>query len=218
MKTDYALASMPGATGTPVEMVDTGTLAISGINGSSSLPGAPDVQVALGFFTTENDNLAANNKKKDDLRQKLAQAEADEVTIVRRWGLRRAGLLHAVNVACDGSKEKVQAFNLNVVQRNKRPPASVPADLHQAKSKKPTTAVVAWTPNKGGDGYLLQHATNMNDPATYTPPIMCTRARFALPGQALAATLYFRVLALDPGLPGGQSEYTAWLTVTVGAV
>jgi hypothetical protein len=216
-KADYAIATMSGLTSTPEEMVTTGSAAISGIKGSPSLAGAPDVQTALDLFITKNDSLDANNQKKEDLRQKLAQVEADEVTLVRRWGLRRQGVLHAVTVQCDGSKEKVQAFNLGVVQRNKVPPATVPANLRQGKSPKPTTPVVVWDRVVGRDGYLLQHATSINDPTTYVGPIMCKRARFALPGQTLAATLYFRVLSLDPALPGGQTEYTAWVAVTVGA-
>jgi len=48
-------------------------------------------------------------------------------------------------------------------------------------------------------------------------PILCKRARFTLSGEALGAALSFRVLALDPSLPNGQSDYTPWLAVTVGA-
>lgn len=217
-KSDFAIATMPGAVDTTVEMVTTGDNAIAGINGSPQLPSAPDVQANLALFQAENANLDANNQKKEKLRQQLAQAEADEVTIVRRWSLRRQGLLHAVSVFCDGSKEKVQAFNLGVLQRNKLPPAVVPTNLHQARSDKPTTPVVVWDRVKGSDGYLVQHATNPADPATYAQPVMCKRARFALPGQMLAGTLHFRVLSLDPALPGGQSDYCAWVAVIVGAM
>jgi hypothetical protein len=217
-KPDYAAATMPGPTSTPVEMVDTGNAAIAALNGSPALASAPEVQTALGLFTSENAALEANNKKKENLRQQLSQTEADGVTLARRWSLRRQGLLNAVNVACDGSKEKVQSFNLGTIQRGKLPPANMPAGLYQAHSLKPTTVVMAWDRTKGADGYMVQHATNPADPATYAAPAMCKRTRFALPGQTLAATLYFRVLALDPALPDGQSAYTPWVAATVGAV
>jgi hypothetical protein len=217
-KPDYAAATMPGPTSTPVEKVDTGNAAIAGVNGSPELAAAPEVQTALGLFATENDNLDANNKKKEDLRQQLSQAEAEGVTIARRWNLRRKGLLNAIDVHCDGSKEKVQRFNLGVVERGKLPPAAVPAGLHQAHGPKPTTVVVAWDKTKGADGYVVQHATDPADPATYAAPAICKRTRFALPGQALAATIHFRVAAIDPDLPGGQSEYAPWVAATVGAV
>ena len=217
-KADYAVAIMPGKTTTPEEMVATGTAGIGGINSSTLLPSAPGVQTAVDDFTVANDSLAANNKKKADLRLQLSQVEADEVTLARRWGIRRQGVLQAVNVFCDGSKEKVQAFNLGVATRTKLPPAVVPTNLHQAKTRKPTTLVVAWDKTTQRHGYMVQHATNPNDAATYAAPVMCTKARFELPGQTLAATIHLRVLALDPSLPGGQTEYTAWEPVTVGAM
>ena len=194
-----------------------GTLNINGIKGSPAYLLAPDVEAAIPLWETENANLAANDQKKEKARQALAQAEADEITIMRHWGLRRLGVLHAVNVYCDGSKEKVQSFTLPRIQRKKLPPATVPTKLGAAKSKKPTSAVVAWGRTKGNHGYMVQHATDLNDPATLSAPIMCKRARFALPEQTLGATIHFRVLALDPSLPGGQSDYTAWVAVTVGA-
>jgi hypothetical protein len=217
-KSDYAAATMPGPTSTPVEMVTTGNAAITAVSGSPALASAPEVQTALGLFATENANLEANNKKKEALRQELSQTEAEGVTIVRRWGLRRQGLLHAVNTFADGSKEKVQSLNLGTIQRSKLPPAGVPANLKQAHSKKPTTVVVTWSKTKGADGYMVQYASNPADPATYAAPVMCTRARFALLGQTLGATIHVRVRALDPELPDGQSDYTPWLAAIVGGV
>jgi hypothetical protein len=215
-KTDRAVATTTGPMRTPVEMVATGTTAINSVTASPLLPNAPDVKTALGLFATENTNLDNNNKKKADIHVQLVQVEADEITITRRWGLRRAGLLQAVNVQCDGSAEQVQSFNLPVVTRKAAPLATVPANLHQAATKKPTTVVTAWTRTPGNDGYLVQWATDPTNQATYSKPTMCKKARFSLPGQTLGATLHFRVLALDASLPGGQSDYTAWVMCTVG--
>ena len=219
MKADNAIPTMSGLgpITTLANKVTTGTAVINGVSNSTELPNAPGVATALALFVTENGNLDANNKKKESLRQQLTQADADGVTIVRHWGLRRTGLLQAVNVFADGSKEKVQAFNLNVIERTEAPPATVPVNLRQVASKKPTTPTVAWTALKPGYGYLVQHATNPNDATTYAAPAMSKVARYALTGQALGAVLYFRVLALDPSLPGGQTAYSAWVTVTVGA-
>jgi hypothetical protein len=217
-QSDNAAATMPGPTNTPTDMVDTGNAAISAMNGSPALASAPEVQAALGLFAAENANLEANNKKKENLRQELALTEAEGVTITRRWRLRRRGLLHAVDTYADGSKEKVQSLNLGTIERSKLPPAGVPTNLRQAHSKKPSTVVVVWSKPKGADGYLVQVAADPADPATYAAPVMCKRARFALAGQALGATLHVRVRALDAALPGGQSDDSPWLPVTVGAV
>jgi len=216
-RTDRAIATTSGPMRTPAEMVALGTSTINAITGSPALTSAPGVKSNLDLWATENASLDALLKKKADLKQQLSQADADETTLVRHWGLRRQGVLHEVNLASDGSQEKVQSFNLPVVVRTKTPPATVPENLHAVKSKKGTTATVAWSRTAGNHGYLVQYAADPNNPATYAKPSMCKRARFALPGQVLGATLQFRVLALDPSLPAGQSDYTAWVAVTVGA-
>jgi hypothetical protein len=219
MKKDNARATMKGLTRTPEEMVATGTDAIDSLTASPQLAGAGGVKTALALFVTENGNLDAQNKKITKLHQDLTRAEADRVTTVRRWGLRRAGVLHEVNVECDGSKEKVQSFNLPVIVFGTKTQLTtvVPENVHQAKSKKPTTPVVAWNANKRHHGYMVEYATDPANPATYSKPAMVKRARFALVGQTLGAVLHFRVLALDPALPLGQTDYSAWVAVTVGA-
>jgi len=88
--------------------------------------------------------------------------------------------------------------------------------VHQATSQKPTTLVIAWTPNESGYGYMVQFATDPANAATYSKPAMSKRARFPLPGQTLGAVLHARVLALDPALPLGQTDWSVWVPVTVG--
>lgn len=214
---DNAIAIMSGDTSTPEAMVPTGDSIMQAIKGSPEYANAPEVQAALDLWAAENANLDANNQKKVKARQELAQAEADEVSIVRRWGTRRQGVLHAVNVHCDGSKEKVQSFNLGVIERKKAPQATVPTKLRATRGKKPTTASIAWSPTPGADGYMVQRAADPANPATYAPPAMCKRSRYGVDGLTIGSTIAFRVLALDPSLPNGQTDYSPWLIVTVGA-
>jgi hypothetical protein len=42
-------------------------------------------------------------------------------------------------------------------------------------------------------------------------------SKFELAGQTPGATIHFRVLALDPSLPTGQTEYTPWVPVMVSS-
>lgn len=214
-KTDHAFATTPSADGTAEEVVTLGTTIIDGISGSTEIPKAPGVAAALGLFATENGNLEANNKKKAQLLIQLQQIEADEITLRRRWGLRRLGVLHEVNIHCDGSKEKVQAFNLEVIDRKKPPQATVPEKVHGMMPRK-KAAGVAWSPVEGAHGYMVQHATDPSDPATHAPPAMCRKTRFWVTGLVPGSTIAFRVLALDPSLPNGQTDYCAWVTLLAG--
>ncbi len=128
---DRAVATTSGAMRTAEEMASTGTTNINALTASPSTANAPGVKAALALWATENANLDANNKKKADLDVQRTQVAADEITIMRRWGLRRGGVLHEVNVECDGSKEKVQAFNLPVILRVKGLQATVPENVRQ---------------------------------------------------------------------------------------
>ena len=77
-------------------------------------------------------------------------------------------------------------------------------------------ATVLWDP---GDGYRhtyqVQWCTNTADAATYATPMAWNRKVFKLAGQATGATLWFRVRTLDPKLPAGQTDWTAWVPITV---
>ena len=55
------------------------------------------------------------------------------------------------------------------------------------------------------------------NPATIVGPIVVGTTVFKLPGQTPGAIVYVRVLTIDPKLPTGQSEYTPWVAVMVGA-
>jgi hypothetical protein len=109
----------------------------------------------------------------------------------------------------------VQGLGVDVVERQAKPNATVPANLRPMKGKTPTVASVRWDPTDGAHGYMLQHATNTADPTTYVAPFSLTAARYHLGGQTSGTTVYFRVAALDADLPGSQTGFTAWVAVVV---
>jgi hypothetical protein len=137
--------------------------------------------------------------------------------VLRRWEVRRRGVLNAVNATCDGSKDMVQGFGLGVVGRTPSPPAVVPEGLRGKRSKAVGTATAVWTTRRGHRGFLVQYTTNPANPDAFSAPIASAKAKFELTGQTPGATIYFRVLALDPSLPTGQTDYTSWVAVTVSS-
>jgi hypothetical protein len=60
---------------------------------------------------------------------------------------------------------------------------------------------------------MVQYTTNLADPATFAAPVLSSKASFKLSGQAPGATIHFRVQAK---LPGGKTDWTAWVPVIVG--
>jgi hypothetical protein len=213
---DRATPQITEPMATPEEMVSTGNDTINKIKASSNYANAPEVQNAVTAWQTTVSALDTNNKAKEQARAQLDQAETAEPALVRRYHVRRNGVLTAIAAFADGSKQIVQSFGTAVGERKPAPVATVPANVRPMIRKRLGVASVRWDPTPGASGYLLQHCTNPADATTYAAPISLTQARYHLTGQTPGATVYFRVLACDPSLPNGQSAYTAWLAVLVG--
>jgi hypothetical protein len=62
---------------------------------------------------------------------------------------------------------------------------------------------------------MVQHATDPANPSTYSTPQSSSKASFVLHGLPPTTTVHFRVLALDPRLPTGQTDFCGWLAVMV---
>jgi hypothetical protein len=212
---DRATPRIPGKTTTPEDMVDTGTTAIAGILSSPSIGTAPAVSAAATAWQTVNTSLAANNASKATGRSMVEVALANEPPLQRRWLARKQGVENAIAIFADGSKQVAQSFTVMVEQKVAPPEATVPQNLRPMKKQQATYASVRWNPTPGAHGYLMQHATNTSDPTTYSVPLNLTQSKYHLSGQTPGVTVYFRVLALDTRLAGGQTAYTAWVAVVV---
>ena len=215
---DHATARFAEPMETPAEKVTGAGTCIAAIKLSPSwgLPAAAALQTAVGFWATETTNVGTGETLIAALEKQLEAARTSQLANLRRWGMRRLGVLNALNVLCDGSKDMMTTFGVGVAEVAAHVDAAVPVDLKSTKSKKTGIAGVSWygTP-KNRAGFMVQHATSATDPTTYSAPIPCTKRSFQLPGQTPAATIYFRVLAQDPALPGGQTAWTAWVAAVV---
>ncbi len=212
---DHATAQLPDPIDTPAQMVAAGNKHIPAIKNSPEFANAPEVETAVGAWEVENTNLEDANQKVVDADLAAALARQNQQTIARRWRMRAQGCITAINVYADGSKDIVGKFAMNLATRNEPPLATVPEELRGVRVKESGTAAVRWKTTDGNHGFMLQHATNPNDPTTISAPFHCTAGKFKLPEQTPGATVYFRVAACDSRLPGNQTPYTPWLAVTV---
>jgi hypothetical protein len=213
--TDTATPQITEPTRTAAEMVDTANDLIPKIKASPNFASSPDLQTAVTNWQTATTNLGLNNAAKAKAAADLETAETNEPPLKRRWNARKEAVLVAIKVVGDGSKDIVQSFNVAVEQRKAKIQATVPVGLRPLKKQKPTYASVRWNPTPGAHAYMLQHCTNQGDPTTFSAPIPCVKARYALTGQTPGTTVSFRVLACDETLPGGQTPYCAWVPVVV---
>ena len=138
---------------------------------------------------------------------------SNEPVLLRRWRTKRRAIFTAVHLSTDGSADKVTGLACNVLGHNPAAPGAVPENLRDAHATARGTAEARWDTNH--HEYLVQTCTNPADAATFADPVHVSRAKLKLANQTPGATLHVRVLTLDAKLPGGKSEYTAWVPVIV---
>jgi hypothetical protein len=182
---------------------------------SSNIATAPDVKTAATAWGVALTALQTNNTSKTTARNLLDTALTNEPPLLREAAANKLAVVSAINLFSKGSKDTVQSFGVDVVERQARPQPIVPVNLRPMKVNKTTVASVRWDPTLGAQGYALQHTTNTADTTTYAAPFKTTGARYHLTGQTTGTTVYFRVAALDTALSGGQTAYTAWVAVLV---
>lgn len=216
---DQAIPVMPEGTKASIattKIVSAYTL-IAAMKGSPGWPAATGVQDATLAWETDTKALEANHQHIGDLLAELAAARANELTLLRRWGASKLGVTTAVRAYSDGSKDKVLSFHMSVAQKGPTLEATPVQELRGKRSKAQGEVGVAWKPQRAAHDYMVQHCTNPADPATYSTPTTCSKASFELTGQVPGATIHFRVVALDPNLPNGQTDYTPWVPVMVSS-
>jgi hypothetical protein len=214
VKVDQARPVIPEGK-TPVDMVTEGQDTLNKVRASSNYGSAPGVQAAATTFGSALTALLANNEAKAKARADLETAEANEPVCVRRLNAQRRSLNSAIEVFADGSKDVANSFGAPLAGKETTPEAITPVNLRGMQSKTHDRAGVRWDPVPGAHGYILQHATNQNDPTTFSAEMSVRGAKFWLAGQTRGTTIYFRVLACDDRLPNGRTTYTGWLGVLV---
>jgi hypothetical protein len=214
-QTDRATPQISDPYGTPAEAIAAGDKHIAAIKAYKDLKAAPEVEAAVDLWTTENDALRANQKAQADKRAELAQLQDDEAPLMRRWNTRRRGTLGAVAAHSDGSKDVVKGLGFDVAGRARAPEASIPQAIRPKKTRGSRAAAIVWKPTPGAQSYLVQFAPDPANPATYSAETACTAAQFTLSNQTPGTYVHFRVLAIDPRLPNGKTEYSDWVAVLV---
>jgi hypothetical protein len=174
---------------------------------------AADVQTAVKSWNQTSDDLEANAKAIADLRHQLLLAVTKQRTIRRTWRARTLQVLSNVNVFSDGSADTIKGFSLDV----RGTPGSHAAlvELTVTTGKTVGTVLAAWPKNGARHGFMVQHATDPSNSATYASAQPSTRAKYTLGGAPSGSTVYFRVAPIDPKSASGQGPWSAWAAGTV---
>jgi len=215
-KADHAIARFTEKMDTESEKVDGAEAHIAAIKASSSWGAATGVQTATTAWATETTALDTDNTSIAALEKALGVARTNRLASLRRWTLQRQAVLSAINVFCDGSRDTMLTFGVAVAESTPHQPASTPVGLMSRKEA--VAHAVGWqwflTP-LNRYGFMVQHATNVADATTYSQPMVCSKRSFKLLQQTPATTISLRVMALDPALPTGQTDWSTWVPSVV---
>jgi hypothetical protein len=215
-KADRATAIPTETMVTRKQKIEGGQKQIAAMLASADIGQAPEVKAKAGDWSAVIDAWETNGTQIAAHELQIQLLRANEPVFARRWDTKKRAAFSAVTDYSDGSIDTVKGFGCGVLGHAPLPPADVPQNLHDGVSKKKGTALAVWDTVKSKHDFMVQYATNPADPATHADPVLSSKAQFKLAGQTQGATLHFRVQALDPKLPGGKTDWTAWVPVIVG--
>ncbi len=217
-KANHATARFTEPMETEAEKVAGAKTHIAAIQASANAAAATGVETATNAWATETTNLDTGAQNIASLEKQLGVARTNQLATVRRWGVRRAAVLNALNIFCDGSKDTMLTFGVAVAEVTTREVASTPVGLAARNGKVARVAGWQWyLTAKNRHGFMVQHATNVADATTYSPPTSCSKRSFKLLLQTPGTTISLRVMALDPALPTGQTDWSGWVSTVVSA-
>jgi len=105
----------------------------------------------------------------------------------------------------------VKGFTLDVLTYGRLGALAAPSDLIVKPGAALGEVLITWLRGLARHGFVVQHATDPNSPATISGAIPCTRQRITLGGLTPGANVSCRVAAIDPASPSGMSPWTAWV-------
>jgi hypothetical protein len=177
---------------------------------------SPDVQAAAKAWGLSADDIDANVKIIADLRNQLAAAEAKRLALRRNWSACKRQVLSTVSLVCAGSADDVMGFSFVVITRSVASTLAAIDGVTSSLGAMVGQATVKWPRGLAKHGFLVQHATDVANQATYSPLLPCTKTKYTLGGLTPSgSSVFFRVAAVDPHAASGMSPWSVWVSATV---
>jgi hypothetical protein len=212
---DRAKPTIHAVTHTDAEKVSVARTATAAAKNGPAWATAPDLQAAAKLWSKVSDDMEANATVISGLRSQLAAAEGKQLSLRRSWGAARRQVLSTVDVLCAGSADDVKANGFDALTRtNSGAPIAPPDTVHTEPGKAPGSVKVSWLKGSGRHGFVLQHATDVSNTATYSALIPVTGTKYTLQGAISGSVVHFRVAAIDPSEAAGCTAFSAWASGT----
>jgi hypothetical protein len=210
-KADTALPTIAGPLHTDVTRVSATRTTATAMEASPLWAGAPQLQTATTGWTKAADALEANGKVIADFRKKLAAAIADQHGLRRDWKAATGQVVASAAIVCQGSVDQVRALGFEVRSHGPIGALPAPTGLTASPGKGLGEVVFAWKRGSARHGFIVQHATDVANQATYSGMLPCTRSKYTLNGAQASSTVHFRVAAVDPSSDTDLGPWSDWI-------
>jgi hypothetical protein len=208
---DRAAATTHRSTKTDADKVTATRELAQAMPASPDWAASPALQALVKAWSADADAIEAQAKKAGDLRTQLRAIVAQQYATRRDWQVTKAQVMSTATGICGGSADRLKALSLDVVAHARLGALAAPAGLAVNPGKLSGDITAAWKRGVAKHGFLAQHASNPADATTYSTPTACTKAKLALHGMPSGSSISFRVAAIDPASPMGQSPWSAWV-------
>jgi len=176
---------------------------------------APALQQAAKLWGTVTDSIESNVTVIAGHRTALAAAEAAQRGLRRNWNDATRQVIAAAAIVCGGSADQVHALGFDVLTHAALGLLGAPVGLVTSLGTATGEAVFRWSRGDALHGFLVQHASDVTNPATVSAAVASTRSKFTLTGAPTGSVVHFRVAAIDPASPTGQTPWSDWIAGTV---
>ena len=204
-----------GPRGTDAAKVDLTRNHTTSAKNSPDWAAAPDVQTAFIAWNKVADALDANGTSITSLRKQLSDAESSQHTLRIQWVACARGVLTAVALFTGGAAKLIVSLGFGTRSHNALGPLLAVEGLTAALGKLAGETLITWLRGDAQHGFLVQHATDPANQATWAVPVPCTKVRLLLDGLPPGSVVHVRVCAIDPSVKGGQAPWSPWIAATV---
>jgi len=185
------------------------------MQGSSLWAGSPNLQAANTAWNKAANALETNAKSIADTRAKLAVLEDAQLGLRLDWDVANQHMTSVAEVTAAGAPDQVNALGYDVVKHVAGGALAAPEGLSTALGTAAGQAKLAWHRGAARHGFVVVHATDVANQATYSVQIPCTKSKFTLSGAPSLSVVHFRVAAIDPTSQTGISPWSDWVAGTV---
>jgi hypothetical protein len=174
---------------------------------------AVDVQSAVAAWKQAADTIDAQAKMVAGLREQLKGAGSKLLSLRRTWRSATKHVVSTVNVFANGSADKVKSLHFDVLTRMPVAGATdAPANITVVRGKDVGVAVAHWVRGSLRHGFVVQYATDLGNPSTFSALIPSSKAKYTIDGLSPGQVVHVRVAAQDSTEKSGLGPWSAWVS------